>query len=264
MFVREADLAYNLGPGVGPSLPRPRGPGEGAARHRSGRRLGRLGVRRRGPGVRRAVRPDRRHLHRPERRGDAHGSATRSARSCSPRRSASRSRRGAAAPLDTLEAAHRQGRRDRLPGHAQGHRRRRRPRHPPDRVGRGDGGRLRAHPRRGRARLRQRRGLPREPGHRRAARRGAGHRRRPGHGVGARRPRLLGPAPQPEGHRGVVVAGAVRGADGASSRPAPSGWPSRSATPAPAPSSSSTTRAASTSRSSRSTPGCRSSTRSPR
>ena len=35
------------------------------------RRLGRLGLRRRGPGLRRAVRPDRRDLHRPEPRGDA-------------------------------------------------------------------------------------------------------------------------------------------------------------------------------------------------
>ena len=45
---------------------------------------------------------------------------------------------------------------------------------------------------------------------------------------------------------------------------APSGWPSRSTTPAPARSSSSTTPARSSSPSSRSTPGCRSSTRSPR
>ena len=101
--------------------------------------------------------------------------------------------------------------------------------------------RVRADPRRGGARLRQRRGLPRAPGHRRPARRGPGDRRRPGHRVGARRPRLLGPAPQPEGHRGVRRPGAVRRAGRRSSRPPPSGWPSRSATPAPAPSSSSTT-----------------------
>ena len=44
----------------------------------------------------------------------------------------------------------------------------------------------------------------------RPARRGAGHRRRPGLGVGDRRARLLGAAPQPEGHRGVGLARARR------------------------------------------------------
>ena len=92
------------------------------------------------------------------------------------------------------------------------------------------------------ARVRQRRGLPRAAGHRRPARRGAGHRRRPGHRVGARRARLLGAAPQPEGHRGVGLAGARRRAGrraqgvGRAARRSP--W----ATAAPAPSSSSTTR----------------------
>ncbi len=70
--------------------------------------------------------------------------------------------------------------------------------------------RLRAHPRRGAAGLRVGRGVPREARHRGAARRGAGHRRRPGLGVGDRRARLLGAAPQPEGHRGVGLAGARR------------------------------------------------------
>ena len=71
--------------------------------------------------------------------------------------------------------------------------------------------RLRAHARRGAAGLRLRRRLPREARHRRPAHRGAGHRRRPGHGVGRRRARLLHPAPQPEGHRGVRLARAVAG-----------------------------------------------------
>ncbi len=124
--------------------------------------------------------------------------------------------------------------------------------------------RLRAHPRRGAARLRLRRGVPREAGHRGPARRGAGHRRRPGLGLGDRRARLLGAAPQPEGHRGVLVARCSTSRRPASSRPRPSGSPSRSGMPAPAPSSSSTTRATASSPSSRSTPGCRSSTPSPR
>ena len=166
--------------------------------------------------------------------------------------------------VDTLEDAKRRGRADRLPADAQGDRRRRRARHPHGRLRRRPRRRLRAHPRRGAARLRQRRRLPRAAGHRRPPRRGPGHRRRPGHRVGARRPRLLGAAPQPEGHRGVRLAGARRRSRPTSSRPAPSGSPSPSATPAPAPSSSSTTRATSSSPSSRSTPGCRSSTRSPR
>ena len=68
--------------------------------------------------------------------------------------------------------------------------------------------RLRAHQPGGRAGVRQRRRVPGAPGHRRPARRGPGDRRRPGHRVGARRARLLGAAAQPEGHRGVGVAGA--------------------------------------------------------
>jgi biotin carboxylase len=49
MFVREADIAYDLGP----------------AANRPG--VGRVGLRRRGPGLRRALRPHRCHLHRPQR-----------------------------------------------------------------------------------------------------------------------------------------------------------------------------------------------------
>ena len=104
------------------------------------------------------------------------------------------------------------------PRHPGGHRRRR--------AGRG----LRAHQPGGRAGLRQRRGVPGAPGDRRAACRGAGDRRRPGHRVGAGRARLLGAAAQPEGHRGVRVAGADRRRRPPSSRRPPSGWRWRSGT----------------------------------
>ena len=114
------------------------------------------------------------------------------------------------------------------------------------------------------ARVRQRHRVPGAPGHRRPARRGADDRRRPGHRLGARRPRLLDPAPQPEGHRGVGLAAAQPRAGRRAEDRRPSGWRSPSATSAPAPSSSSTTPARRRSPSSRSTPGSRSSTRSPR
>src|SRR4029077_9877992 len=84
-FVREADLAYPLGPAAARPyldhavLERALVEGGGAAawvgwgvRGERGRRgLGRLGLRGRGPGVRRAVREDRRHVHRAGRGGDA-------------------------------------------------------------------------------------------------------------------------------------------------------------------------------------------------
>ena len=97
MFVREADHAYDLGPASRAPLPRPRRPRARPARDRRRRRLGRLGLRRRGPGVRRAVRAHRRHLHRPEPRGDAQ--ARRQDRLQAHRRGGrrARSRRGAAA-----------------------------------------------------------------------------------------------------------------------------------------------------------------------
>src|SRR5438874_1167320 len=58
----------------------------------------------------------------------------------------------------------------------------------------------------GRARVRQRCDVPGAPGDRRPARRGPGDRRWPGRRVGAGRAGLLGAAPQPEDHRGVVLA----------------------------------------------------------
>ena len=103
-------------------------------RDRRRRGLGRLGLRRRAPGLRRAVRPARRHLHRPERRRRCARWATRSAPSCWPRRSGCRSRRGARGRSRTCDAALAEAEPARLPADAQGHRRRWRPRHPQGRA----------------------------------------------------------------------------------------------------------------------------------
>ena len=222
-----------------------------------------LGLRGRGPVVRRPVRPARGHLHRPQRRGDAQ--ARRQDRLEADRRGGGRAR-GSVEPGRRRDPRGRAGgcRGHRLPADAQGDRRRRRPRDPDGGVRRRPRGRLPAHQRRGTARLRQRHGLPRAPGDRRPARRGAADRRQPRHRLGDRRPRLLDPAPQPEGDRGVVVAAASTRADrraqgrgrasGARRRVRRSG---HGRVPLPP-------RARRASRSSRSTPGCRSSTRSPR
>ena len=125
-------------------------------------------------------------------------------------------------------------------------------------------GRLPAHQRRGAAGVRQRHRLPRAPGDRRPPRRGAADRRRPRHRLGHRRTRLLDPAPQPEGHRGVVLAAARRRADRRAQGVGRAARPRRRVrrrghgrVPLPP-------RGARPSRSSRSTPGSRSSTRSPR
>ena len=134
MFVREADLAYNLGPASTRPYLDYAVLEKALRRDRGRRRLGRLGLRRRGPGVRRAVRADRRHLHRPEPRGDAQARATRSAPRSSPRRSASRSRRGAVARSTPSTTRWPRPQRDRLPAHAQGDRRRWWPRHPHGRL----------------------------------------------------------------------------------------------------------------------------------
>ena len=145
-------------------------------------------------------------------------------------------------PVEDLDEALRAGRADRLSADAQGDRGRWRPRHPRRHGPRELRRRLRAHQRGGRARVRQRRGVPGAPGHRRPARRGAGDRRRPGHRVGPGRAGLLDPAPQPEDHRGVGLAGAVARAGGRAQGGRRTARASPSATAAPAPSSSSTTR----------------------
>ena len=59
------------GAGVGSALPRPGGAGTRSDRERRRRRVARLGLRRRGPGVRGPVRPPRGRLHRAERGGHA-------------------------------------------------------------------------------------------------------------------------------------------------------------------------------------------------
>ena len=117
-------------PRLGPPVPRPRRAGARAGRDRRRRRVGRLGLRRRGPGVRRAVRADRRHLRRPERRRDAQ--ARRQDRREADRRGGRRPGR-AVEPRrgrDPRRRRMRAGGRDRLPADAQGDRGRRRARHP--------------------------------------------------------------------------------------------------------------------------------------
>ena len=99
---------------------------------------------------------------------------------------------------------------------------------------------------------------------RRPARRGAGRRRRHGRRLDAGRARLQRAAAQPEGDRGVRLHRAGRRAGAAAAHARPPSWSGRRATSTPAPSSSSTSRASGCCRSWRSTPGCRSSTRSPR
>ena len=233
-------------------------------RDRGGRRLGRLGVRRRGPDLRRAVRADRGHLHRPEPRGDA--PARRQDRLQADRRGGRRPGRA----VEPRRGRHprgrdRRGRRDRLPAHAQGDRRRWRARHPHGRVRRRAHRRLRAHPRRGAS-------APSAPVW--SSSRGSSP------VPGTSRSRSSPTARAPRGRSGCATARSSAATRRSSrSRPRrcstrsrsselkasrPSGSPSRSGTPVPAPSSSSTTRATGSSPSSRSTPGSRSSTPSPR
>ena len=149
MFVREADLVLRPRSGLGPALPRPRGAREGAARDRRRRRVAGLGLRRRGPVVRRPVRQAGRHLHRAERRGDA--PARRQDRLEADRRGGGRAR-GALEPGGRRLPRGRTGRRrgHRLPAHAQGDGWRWWPGDPHGGLAGGPGGRLPAHQRRGR------------------------------------------------------------------------------------------------------------------
>jgi len=185
-----------------PSLPRPCALGAGSGGSPSGRRLGRLGVRRRGSGLRRPVRPPRDHVHRPVCGGDAQ---TRRQDRLQADRRGGRGAGGALEPRRRRFSRGRPRRRrpDRLPADAQGDGRRWRSGYPPGRHPRRSRRRLPAHPGRGRTGVRLGGGLPGAADHRRPPRRGAGDRRRPGNRVGARRPGLLGPAAQPEGDRGV-------------------------------------------------------------
>ena len=136
-FVREADIAYSLGPASARPYLDHAVLERALVRDRRRRRLGRLGLRRRGPGVRRAVREDRRHLHRPERRGDAQ--ARRQDRLEADRRGGRRPGRAVEPRRGRRPSTTRcaRGERDRLPADAQGDRRRRRARHPDGRLRRG-------------------------------------------------------------------------------------------------------------------------------
>ena len=206
MFAREADEAYALGP----ASARPYidlAVLERVAGRVPGRRgLGRLGLRRRGPGVRRPaatrlgvtfIGPSADAMRK---LGDKIGSKLIAEEVGVP--VAPWSRGG----VDTLEAA--------LASAAQ--------------IGyplmlkatAGGGGRgirkvdsaadledaYQLHPRRGRARVRQRGGVPGAAGDRGSAHRGPAHRRQPRHGLGGRCARLHHPASQPEGDRGVRLA----------------------------------------------------------
>ena len=117
--------------GVRAPVPRPDGAGARAGGDRGRRRVGRLGLRRRGPGVRGAVREDRGHLRRAERGGDAQ--ARRQDRREADRRGGRRAGR-AVEPRRGRDPGRRPGGggRDRLPADAEGDRGRRRARHPRD------------------------------------------------------------------------------------------------------------------------------------
>ena len=99
-------------------------------------------------------------------------------------------------------------------------------------------------PRRGRERLRRRRGLRRALRGERPPRRGPDPRRHPRHRLGARHPRLLPPAPPPEGHRGGPGARPRRRTRATSSTTRPYAPPAPSTTGARARSSSSSPTAA--------------------
>ena len=139
-------------------------------------------------------------------------------------------------PILSVDAATGDGRR--LPAAGQGvgrrwwprHARRHRPGRP---RGRARGGR-----RRGAVGVRRRHGVRRALPADRAPHRGAGHGRHPRHVLGRRRPRLLDPAPPPEGRRGGARArrSAIPSARRCTTRRAPRSR--RSTTSAPAPSSS--------------------------
>ena len=110
--------------------------------------------------------------------------------------------------------------------------------------GRGGVGRRRPlRPRRGRAQLRRRHGVPRAPARRAPAHRDPGRRRRARPRRPSRRARVLDPAPAPEGRRGGAVARRRRRSCASGWAARPSRWRRSSATSASAPWSSSSTMA---------------------
>ena len=163
-----------------------------------------MGVRRRGSRLRRAVRAHRRGLRGPAARGHAPpGGQDRRQAVC---RGGGRAGRRLESHSGGDGRRRRRGRpRDRVPGHDQGPGGRRRAWHPCRRLRGGAGPRVRACARRGTALLRRCLDLHRAPRHGRAPRRGSDHRRRPRHRMGSGRARLLDPAPQPEGDRGIEL-----------------------------------------------------------
>ena len=164
-------------------------------------------------------------------------------------------------PVETVEDGLPARGHHRLPADHQVPQRRRRARHPHRPLRGRAGRRARAHADRGAAHVRRRDHLHGAAGRGRPAHRGAGHRRPARQRVGARRARLLGPAAQPEAHRGVELpraqpragrlAARVREGAGQGGRLRQRG---HRRVPLPA-------AARSCSPSSRSTPACRSSTR---
>ncbi len=152
----------------------------------------------------------RRHLHRPAAVGDAgDGDQDGGARADAGGRRAGGPRRRRRRRARLSERNRRQGGRGahRLPGDAEGRRRRRRARHAARRQRRQAGGGAGRRPTRGQGGLRRRHRLPGEGDRPPAPHRDPGVRRRARRRGPPVRARLLDPAPQPEGDRGVAVAG---------------------------------------------------------
>ncbi|AEK41169.1 UreA amidolyase [Amycolatopsis mediterranei S699] len=208
--VRLADRAVRLGPApaaesyLRAELDHPRGAGHqlrrdpprvrlplGGRRVRTRLRRRRDRVRRAGPGAPGGVRQQAHRARGGDRGGRAaagrHRPAVRCGRCAGPRRG------------------------HRLPGDAQGDRRRGRDRDARLRIAGRAARRLGHRAQRRGQELRQLRRVPRTPGDPRAARRGPGVRRRLRRGAGPGHARLLAAAAQPEGRRGVPGTGPARG-----------------------------------------------------
>ena len=137
---------------------------------------------------------------------------------------------------------------------------RRRPRHPPRRRPVRARAGVRERPRRGGPGVRRRHAADGAPDRRGPPRRGPGDRRRPRRHVGGRAARLLLPAPEPEGHRGVLQPRADRRAGARDHGRRPSARAGRGLLRRGHRSSSSTSRPSAASRSWKSTRGSRWST----
>ena len=161
--------------------------------------------------LRPGLRGRRHHLHRAARQRDrGDGLQDARARADAGRRRADRARARPSPVATRRGRAQDHRRRHRLPGRGQGRGRRRRQGLPRRAGGVRARGRLRGRRARGREVLLRRDRLPRALPARPAPRRGPGPRRPPRQRHPPRRARLLGPAPPPEGHRGVARAGGRR------------------------------------------------------